>query len=443
MDYVANREHQIRQMLQALGIQHVEELFTAIPSGLMLQKPPFDDGLSEYEVLRLAEKIAAENSFPSRLSYLGAGAYEHHVPAIVGAICSKSEFLTAYTPYQAEMSQGLLQAIFEFQSVVCALTGLDVSNASVYDGACACAEAVLMSLRIAPLRSRIVIARSLHPLYRAVIDQYLGSHAIEVITVPFADDGSIQQDALLSAIDENTAAVLVQSPNFLGVLEDIAPAFAVAKERGALSILCANPVAYGLYSSAADVGADIAVGDMQPLGLPLQFGGPYVGYMACRQEIVRQMPGRIVGETVDTRGRKGYVLTLQAREQHIRREKATSNICTNQALAALASTVTTLWYGPEGLHQLALANFQHASHLRRLLGNQHSVSGHVPILNEFVVKLKEPIDQVIRRCRSQGIEPGLKLDTYFPELDRHLLVCATETKTLEQLERFATVLSDG
>ncbi len=445
MDDIAKRQRQNQEMLAALGITNVEELFASIPRELLQPSPSENDGLSEFEALKLAETIAAENSFPSFVNYLGGGAYEHHIPAIVGAICSKSEFLTAYTPYQAEMSQGMLQAIFEFQSVVCALTGMDVANASVYDGASACAEAILMALRLRPERTKVVLAATLHPSYRAVVEQYLHSHRIEIVTAPCSADGKLDHAALMPLLDDQVAALLVQSPNFLGIVEDVAPAFSHAKLHNSLAILCANPLAYGLYASAGELGADIAVGDMQPFGLSLQFGGPYVGYMACRQELVRQLPGRLVGETVDTKGRRGFVLTLQAREQHIRREKATSNICTNQALAALASLVAILWYGREGVRRLALSNYQRACHLRNLLSQLPGiqVDTNIPILNEFVVRLSKPVEEVQRHFRVHSIEPGLSLAKYLAQYKDCLLVCVTETKNLEQLEHYAAVLANA
>ncbi len=442
MDFIANKEEQNRKMLECLGISSVDELFRAIPQSLMRRPPLSDEGLSEYEALKLMESIASENTFSTHDNYLGAGSYEHHVPALVGAICSKSEFLTAYTPYQAEMSQGLLQAIFEFQSAVCALTGLDVANASVYDGASACAEAVLMSLRCRPERNKIVLAGNLHPHYRGVILQYASSHNVQVDTIPVLHNGAIDPEAFESLIDEEVAGILLQSPNFFGLIDEVAPVFALARSKGTLGILCANPLAYGLYASAADLGADIAVGDMQPFGIPMQFGGPYAGYMACRQEWIRQLPGRLVGETSDSHGKRGFVLTLQAREQHIRREKATSNICTNQSLAALASLISLLWYGKEGVKKLALTNFQRASYLReglsRIPGIKVDLSA--PILNEFLVELPYSSDRVQERLRVEGIEPGLSLSRFFPALDRHLVVAVTETKTKMQLDRYLALL---
>lgn len=438
MDFISNKDAQIQEMLRDIGVQSIEDLFRAIPEKLRLARPAADDGLSEYEGMRLMESLAARNTYPQYVNYLGAGAYEHHVPALVGAICSKSEFLTSYTPYQAEASQGLLQIIFEFQSAICAITGMDVSNASLYDGASACAEGMLMALRHRNERNKVLISRSVHPHYRAVVEQYLSSHGIEIETVPFLEDGSIDKRRCKSLLDKAAAAVLVQYPNFLGTIDDIKSISALAKEAGALTVVCANPLAYGLFASAAELGGDIAVGDCQPLGLPLQFGGPYVGYMACRQELVRQMPGRIVGETVDTKGNRGFVLTLQAREQHIRREKATSNICTNQALAALAVLVGVLWYGKQGIRKLALTNYQRAAYLKSKLESVPGVKsmGSAPFFNEFAVKFSRPLETVLKHFRQNGIEPGLDLGRFYPELEGHLLIAVTETKSKAELDRY-------
>ena len=423
MDFCANQEVQIKAMLESIGVKNIDELYQAIPKKLILSKPLHDDGLSEYEGMRLMEGLAARNTFPSFENYLGAGAYEHHVPAIVSAICSKSEFLTSYTPYQAEASQGMLQIIFEFQSAICALTGMDAANASVYDGASACAEAILMAFRHQKEKKKVVIAPGLNPLYRGVIEQYLCS-----------------QDAILETpenLDDKTAAVLISYPNFFGEILDVKSLIKKAHEKGALVIISANPMVYGLYESAGELGADIAVGDCQPLGLPLQYGGPYAGYMACRQELVRQLPGRIVGKTVDSKGKSGFVLTLQAREQHIRREKATSNICTNQALAALASLVAMLWYGKEGMKKIALTNYQRAEYLKSRLLKIPGITAwsDLPTFNEFTVKFAHPIKNLIKTFRENKIEPGLELP------DHCLLIAVTETKNKEQLDRYCQMMA--
>lgn len=434
MDFISNQSPQIKAMLAEMGIKSIDELFQAIPAKIKKPRLTIDDGLSEYEGLRHMEALAAKNTFISFDNYLGAGSYEHHVPALVGAICSKSEFLTSYTPYQAEASQGMLQAIFEFQSAICALTGMDVANASVYDGAAACAEAILMALRYQKPKNKIVIAKSLHPHYRGVIEQYLMGQQVEIKEIGFKKDGSLDD----VEIDDQTAAVLLGYPNFFGVIDDIKKVSSKAKEVDALTIVCANPLIYGLFASAAELGADIAVGDCQPFGLSMHFGGPYAGYMACKQELVRQLPGRIVGETVDTEGKRGFVLTLQAREQHIRREKATSNICTNQALAALASLVAILWYGKEGVKELALTNYQRAQYLKSQLqekGVEVVTTGTT--FNEFVIRLPG----AHHLFRKEKIEPGLDLGRYFPEFKDCLVVAVTETKTQEQLDRYVKTVS--
>lgn len=441
MDFISNQEVQIQEMLKAIGIKNVEELFIDIPKSLMHEKSDVDDGLSEFEGIQLMQQIANKNCFADYDNYLGAGAYEHHVPALVSSICSKAQFLTAYTPYQPESSQGMLQIIFEFQSVICALTGMDVSNASLYDGASACAESLLMALRIHKERNKVLIAENLHPHYLAVVKQYLCSHQTKIELIPMLDNGALDLEHFNSMIDDQTAAVLVQYPNFFGGIDNVAPALKKAKEYEALTIVSANPMVYGLYKNAKEIHADIAVGDSQPFGIPMQFGGPYAGYMACREEFVRQLPGRIVGETVDTDGKRGFVLTLQAREQHIRREKATSNICTNQALAALAALVGVLWYGKEGVKKLALTNYQRAAFLKSELAKIPGiiVSSQEDFFNEFVVQFNCPIEQVIQTFHENKIEPGLILKTYFPKFDRHLLVAVTETKSLKDLKRYLEV----
>lgn len=444
MDFISNREPQIEEMLKLIGVQSVDELFAAIPEKLILPRPLLDDGLSEFEGLQLMTSLADKNTYSSYDNYLGAGSYEHHIPAIVGAICSKSEFLTSYTPYQAETSQGMLQAIFEYQSVIAALTGMDLSNASLYDGASACGEALLMAMRLHPIRQKILISETLHPHYRDVVKQYLSSHEITFETIAKDANGKIDAQALNDQLDNNTAAVLIQSPNFFGILEDVKSHATKIKESKALLLLCANPLSYGIYASAGELGADIAMGDCQPFGLPMAFGGPYAGYLACKREHVRQMPGRLIGQTVDSEGKRGFVLTMQAREQHIRREKATSNICTNQALAAMASLIAILWYGKKGLPALALSNFQRASYLKTRLTSMPSIKAlsSAPIFNEFAITFNRPIDYVQKIFRSKGIEPGLDLGKFYPELRDYLLIAVTETKSKEQLERYIQTASE-
>jgi len=441
MDFISNQEIQNKEMLKVIGVSDVQELFVDIPEILKLKKPSIDDGMSEYEGIRLMQSLAKKNSYSEFDNYLGAGAYEHHVPAIISSICSKAEFLTAYTPYQPEASQGMLQIIFEFQSAICALTGMDVSNASLYDGASGCAEALLMSLRINKDRNKVLIADNLHPNYKAVIEQYLCNHKTKIEWIPSLADGSLDINKIEELADDQTAALLVQYPNFFGGIDDILPLNQKLKSLSVLTIVSANPMVYGLYKNADELQADIAVGDCQPFGLSLQFGGPYVGYIACKQELLRQLPGRIVGETVDTNGKRGFVLTLQAREQHIRREKATSSICTNQALAALATLIGIVWYGKNGVREIALTNYKRASYLKTNLNKIPGIKSvsQQHFFNEFVVKFDCPIEKVLKIFRENNIEPGLYLKPYFPAFNQHLLVAVTETKSLSDLNRYLAI----
>lgn len=431
MDFVSNREVQIKEMLGSIGINDIGDLFSAIPKEILLTAPTLDDGLSEFEGIREMEALASKNTFPSFKNYLGAGAYEHYIPALVSAVISKSEFLTSYTPYQAEVSQGMLQAIFEYQSAICSLTGLDVANASVWDGASATAEGVLMALRINPSRSKLIVFETLNPRYEEVVKQYLTSHKLEIIKIRRLESGQADLEALEKALNEDVVGVLVQSPNSLGVIESMSKIAELAHAKGALVIQNANPLSMGLYACPGETGVDIAVGDTQPFGLPLNFGGPYAGYMATKEAYTRQIPGRLIGEAKDKEGRIGYTLVLQAREQHIRREKALSNICTNQALAALASLVTILWYGKEGIKKLARTNYQRAAYLKNLLPK--TLSG--PHFNEIAVEFTKPLEDVKKYFRSKGIEPGWES----PLLKNHLIVAVTEVKSKADLDRYAEV----
>lgn len=439
MDFISNQSPQIQEMLAAIGLKSMDELFQSIPSQLKLKAPQQDDGLSEYEGIKWMEQLAAKNSYSLCDSYLGGGAYEHHIPALVGAICSKSEFLTSYTPYQPEASQGMLQAIFEFQSVICALTGMEVANASAYDAASACAEALLMALRFHKERKKVWIASSLNPHYQAVIKTYLSGLPYEFNFLPSTPEGALDLDGCQKLLDSTCAAVLVQNPNYFGVLDQVKACFSLAKNHDITTILCADLLAYGLCPSAKELGADIALGDCQSLGLALNYGGPYAGYIACTSSLMRQLPGRIVGETVDTQGRRGFVLTLQAREQHIRREKATSNICTNQALAALAALITLLWYGKEGMRKLALTNYQRAHYLKARLSSLPGVfiQNSYPTFNEFLVAYKQPFDQLQAHFLARNIVPGIPLKG-----QSALLVAVTETKSRVQLDNYVKAWSE-
>lgn len=411
-----------------IGVKNIDELFHAIPQNLLIKRPELDDGLSEYEGLKNMHALADKNRFSELDNYLGAGAYEHHVPAIVDAIIAKSEFLTSYTPYQPEISQGYLQCFFEFQSALVALTGLDVANASVYDGASACAEGLLMALRAQKNKKRVLISQALNPHYREVIHQYLLPQKIVI------DDLSMTENEF-----KEVAAILIQLPNFYGEMEDVTSLIAAAKARDVLVIIANNPLSCALYQAPSELGADIAVGDLQPFGISMQFGGPYAGYIACKKSLVRQIPGRLIGQTVDDKGKIGYVLTLQAREQHIRREKATSNICTNQALVALAALVTLSYYGKKGLPALALTNFQRASYLKERLCQINGITPYSdkPHFNEFTLLFDRPVEPIVEALYAENIAAGVPVKKI-----NGLIIAVTETKSQEQLDSYVSKMRE-
>lgn len=444
MDFIGNSDLQLKEMLHCMGLDDPLALFSAIPENLLCPEILEDDGLSEFDGKKQLMQLAQQNTFPHFDSYLGAGAYEHHIPQIVPFITSKSGFLTAYTPYQAEASQGSLQTIYEFQTAICRLTGLEVANASVYDSASATAEAVLMAKRVHKNRSKILVAGNIHPHYRSVLEQNLHALDVDLVTLTLDNGGRIDSKIFDNHIDDTVICSVMQYPDFFGQLQDLKSFSDKVHAVQGISIIIANPLVYGLFHSAKELGADIAVGDCQPFGIPLQFGGPYVGYLAARRELMRQMPGRIVGKTEDRHGKMGFALTLQAREQHIRREKATSNICSNQALCALASLVAILWYGKKGIKELALANYQRANYLKQeleALPKVFSFSSQ-PIFNEFTVHIDYPMQNLQQHFRRHGIEPGLDLGRYYPHLKNHLLVAVTETKSIDQLNRYIAVAKE-
>ncbi|HET9122043.1 MAG TPA: aminomethyl-transferring glycine dehydrogenase subunit GcvPA, partial [Acidiferrobacteraceae bacterium] len=398
------------------------------------------DGLSEMEITRLMQERAdLDGRF---INFIGAGAYEHHIPAAVWQIATRGEFYTSYTPYQAEASQGTLQLLYEFQTMIAELTGLEVANASLYDGASALAEAVLMAVRLARGSSRVLLPATLNPRYREVVQAIVSAQGIEIVDTPMdAATGTIDLEAFAKAAS-GCAAVVIPQPNFFGMIEDVDALVGAARTAGALVIGVVNPVACALLAPPGEWGnggADIAVGDGQPLGVPLSSGGPYLGFMACKKAHVRQMPGRIIGRTLDLDGRPGYVLTLQAREQHIRRSKATSNICTNQGLLVTVATIHMALLGAEGLQRVARAC--HANTVRTvqaltaLPGVEQAFSGSY--FHECVLRLKVPAAEVLRALEAQGIIGGLSLTTDFPELGEAILVCATETRTAADIRSYA------
>jgi glycine dehydrogenase subunit 1 len=431
-------------MLDAIGVSAVGDLFAHIPEGLRARATlSLPAGLSEPELRQRVEALAARNTAGTAAAFLGAGAYPHWVPTLVDQVLLRSEFATAYTPYQPEVSQGTLQAIFEFQTFAAMLLGLDVANASMYDGASATAEAVLMARRVLPGRQRVCVSRALHPHYRATLATYVrGLPDLEVIDVPVASDGRTDLVALGAALGAEPLCVLLGYPNVFGVLDDVAGVARLVHDLGGLVVTATpEPLALGLVRSPGAAGADIAVAEGQSFGLPVSYGGPGVGLLASHERYVRNVPGRLVGETVDVSGRRGYVLTLATREQHIRRERATSNICTNQGLCALAVTAYLSLLGRHGLRDLAASNYRaaHAAAARlEAAGVPRAFGG--PFFNEFVVRAPEAAAHWEALAR-EGLVAGFPLERWYPELPGTLLLCVTEVHTEEQIDRLVSALA--
>ncbi len=441
MPFIPHTAADIEAMLKAVGVDSIEQLFDEIPASLrngrLENVPP---AMSEMEITRLMSERAAHDG--TYLNFIGAGAYEHHIPAAVWQIATRGEFYSAYTPYQAEASQGTLQVLYEYQSMMTSLTAMDVTNASLYDGASALAEAVLMAVRAHKSAKRVLLPMSLHPVWRKVIRSIVRNQGIELVEVPYcAKAGHVLPDALVAFQGQDIAALVVPQPNFFGVLEPVDELTDWAHANNAFTIAVVNPLALAILKPPGAwgaTGADIAVGDGQPLGIPLASGGPYFGFMACRHALLRQMPGRVVGATRDAAGKPGYVLTLQAREQHIRRSKATSNICTNQGLMVTAATIHMALLGPDGLARAARACHANAlallNDLTGIEGVERAFSG--PVFHEFVLRLKTPLAPLLKALKAQGILGGLNLTQNHPELGQSLLVCATETKNTDDLRRY-------
>ena len=448
MPFIPHTEDDVAAMLAAVGVDSIDDLFDEIPAELRAKGldgiPP---GLSEMEIGRLMQARARDDGQP--LCFIGAGAYDHHVPAAVWQITTRGEFYSAYTPYQAEASQGTLQVLYEFQSMMTALTGLDVSNASLYDGASALAEAVLMAVRANRKVSsqRVLMPRSVPPSYRRTVRSIVRNQGIELVEIPFDRQGGHTSIALLeAAAGDEFAALVIPQPNFFGVLEEVDALTDWAHARNALVIGVVNPVALALLSPPGDwgeTGADIACGEGQPLGMPLASGGPYLGFLCCRQSFVRQLPGRIVGKTLDLDGKPGYTLTLQAREQHIRRSKATSNICTNQGLLVTAATIHMAILGAEGLERVAAACHANTRNLSAKLCEIPGVEPLFdrPIFHEQALRLPAPAAEVLRSLAADDVLGGFDLGLEYPELDASVLVCATELRTDEDMTAFATMLA--
>ncbi len=434
-------------MLDTVGVSDIEQLFDEIPANLRsrpLQHIP--PAMSEQEISRLMLQRAEQDGRP--LCFIGAGAYEHHIPAAVWQIVTRGEFYSAYTPYQAEASQGTLQLIYEFQSMMTALMAMDVSNASLYDGGSALAEAVLMAIRAnrKSKSQRVLVPTTVHPAYRATARTIAGNQHIELLELPYDDQGGhVSMDSLADYEGEDIAALVIAQPNFFGVLEDVDALTDWAHRNGAMVIAVVNPVAMALLKPPGrwgEKGADIAVGEGQPLGVPLSSGGPYFGFMCSKQQHVRQMPGRLVGRTVDRDGRAGYTLTLQAREQHIRRSKATSNICTNQGLLVTAATIHMALLGGEGLRRVALACHANTRRLVEKLSSAYlRPRFDRPCFHEVVMTSSLPLKRLLRPLYAHNLQPGYVLSDDYPELGEALLVCATETKTEDDLELYRDYLA--
>jgi glycine dehydrogenase subunit 1 len=449
MPFIPHTEQDVSTMLASIGARTIEDLFDEIPASLRETRlAAVGPALNEMAVSRLMHERAEADG--RHLSFIGAGAYEHHIPAAVWQIVGRGEFYTAYTPYQAEASQGTLQLLYEFQTMMASLTALDVSNASLYDGASALAEAILMAVRACKSgHRRVLMPLSVHPLYRRAVTAIVRHQGIEIVDITYCTAGGDTPPAALDAhLGTGVAAVVIPAPNFFGAIEDVDGLTDWAHHHGALAIGLCNPLALALLKPPGEwgrQGADICCGDAQPMGIPLSGGGPYLGYLTARKALVRQMPGRIIGRTVDRDGRTGYTLTLQAREQHIRRSKATSNICTNQGLMVTAATIHMAIMGAEGLARVAAECHANLRRLRDLLCAIPGVTTafEPPFFHETVVLLPKAVAPVLERLSRRGILGGYDLARDFPELGDALLVCATETKTVADLEQYAEALRDA
>ena len=444
MPFIPHTEDDVAAMLETIGAESIEALFDEIPAALKSESlANIPSGMNEMEVTRLLHERAERDA--RCLNFIGAGAYEHHIPAAVWEIATRGEFYSSYTPYQAEVSQGTLQVLYEHQTMIGALTAMAVANAGLYDGASALAEAVLMAVRLQQRSRRVLLPATLHPIYRRVVRTIVKNQNIELIELPYSRESGLTLIDTAAA-HHDYAALAIPQPNFFGLLEEADELTGLAKQQGALVIAVANPISLAVLKPPGkwgQSGADIAVGEGQPLGIPISSGGPYFGFMACRQELIRQMPGRLVGRTVDRDGKSAYTLTLQAREQHIRRSKATSNICTNQGLMVTAATIYLALLGPDGLARVAetchantvslVAQLEAIPKVKRIFPG--------PLFHEAVLSLPAEPAGVLRRLIAEGILGGLALQPYYPELGNALLVCATETKTPADLQRYSARLA--
>ena len=440
MDYCPHTSDDIAQMQSLIGISTLDELFADIPEQFRLKQiPDVPSALSEMETLSLLSALAGKNKLP-KLTLVGAGAYHHYIPAVVGPLIGRAEFYTAYTPYQAEISQGILQAIYEYQTMIAHLTGTEIANASMYDGASAMAEAAVLCAKMSN-RSKIIVARSVHPEYRKVLKTYSWANGYVVVELDYAPSGQIDLNALPRELDDQVAAVIIQSPNFFGIIEEISSVAAVAHAKGALLVAgFTDGTSLGILKPAGASGADFVVGEGQSFGNPLNYGGPYLGIFAAKEKFMRRIPGRLVGATVDKKGQRGFVLTLQTREQHIRREKATSNICSNEALCALAAGVYLAALG-KNLKRLAELNVCKTQYLKQKLlelpGWKEVFSA--PVYNEFVLRCPDA-KKVNEKLKQEGIIGGYDMHRDYPELENTLLFCATEMISQEDMDKIGAIL---
>ncbi|MFA6320516.1 MAG: aminomethyl-transferring glycine dehydrogenase subunit GcvPA [Candidatus Omnitrophota bacterium] len=439
MSYVPHTENDIKEMLKAIGASTTEELFKGIPNNLRAKSFNIPQGKSEFEVTEHLKKLSSKNA-TNLINFVGAGFYDHFIPAAVDAIVSRSEFYTAYTPYQPECSQGWLQSIYEYQTIICELTGLDVANASLYDGGTALYEAAMMAVRLTG-RNKIIMDSGVNLIYRTMLYTYTSNLSVEFVEIPVVH-GQSSRDELIKHLDDKTAAVILQNPNFFGAVDDHSDLVERVHKVGALAIASTYPVSLGMLKSPGEMGFDIATGEGQSLGIPLSFGGPYLGFMAAKQGLVRQMPGRIVGATVDSDGKRGFVLTLQTREQHIRREKATSNICSNEALCALRAAVFVALLGKDGIKALAEHNYRNAEFAKETLSRVKGVEvkRSSPTFNEFTVLLPRAADEVVYRMVEKGFASGFPLGRFYKGMDNYLLIAVTEKRTKEDICKLADSL---
>lgn len=445
MQFISNTEKEKEEILAAIGVKKFSELVANLPPSTLFSPASeglLKNGLSEMETLAHLKSLSSKNqTVENWAAFLGAGAYHHFIPSAVNALISRGEFLTAYTPYQPEASQGTLQATFEFQTMIAELYGMDMANASLYDGASAMAEAAFLALRETG-RKKILVSQTVHPEYRHTLKTYCKN--FEIVEIPYSE-GVTSFPELEKQCDETFACVIIQTPNFFGAIEEGKKFSELAHKKGALLIVSANPISVGILSPPGEVDADIAVGEGQPLGIPLNYGGPYLGLFACKEKFMRKMPGRIVGMTKDLDGKRGFVLTLQTREQHIRREKATSNICTNEALMALAATVYLSLLGPQGLRECAKLNLHHAHYAAEQISKipGFSLTFHSPFFNEFVIRSKTSPEKIQQHLSKNNIIGGLPLGRFYPELSDCTLFCTTEMNSKEQIDHLVRILKNN